>query len=500
MRGTMRFRGIKKTPKNMEKEMLATSKRLADDPSLIIPRCLDQVRKSPFARVEKDLDKVLRYKDDPERLIKLAARGDQLVRAYAAAISLSASGKLPYLTTADLPTGVVSFAMRGKVDREKLIGIQHFDDPDLRLLAYWDIAREKKMHIYSAEKGLFCSISGPKAPEEYVKEMLENLPYRTVDGSCGHNDRAAVRIHWTSANKEIRVCVDCASDVNTAHHLMARVAAPEPFDDLKVSVEHAYIGGRPECKGDFSTPPALIEKYLQGELDDAGLIAAYVQAKGEWMCSRGKIYILGQECFGQDGEAFLNALKGNELERKALQAVIAGDAPIVSGQNQAGKVIGEIWEAHGRTMLAAVSDDMTAARVMDMKELTPGQMMAEASRLVQEREVLCSLPDLTQLGPLGQLADSLARAYKVDGAQAMLRLIERSDKEHRSRAICFAFLEAVGEGPSRKWQFSNEEREYGAHLSSMAKAMVASCGEEYHQALLGLLRDSGSGETAVKAP
>ena len=44
-----RFRGIKKTPKNMEREMLATSKRLADDPSLVIPRLLEEVRKSPFA-------------------------------------------------------------------------------------------------------------------------------------------------------------------------------------------------------------------------------------------------------------------------------------------------------------------------------------------------------------------------------------------------------------------------------------------------------------------
>jgi hypothetical protein len=265
-------------------------------------------------------------------------------------------------------------------------------------------------------------------------------------------------------------------------------------------VEHTYQGGRPECQEDFSTPPSLIEEYLQGNLDDAGLISAYLQAKGDWMRSRGKIFVLGQECFGQDGEAFLNALKGSELERTALQAIIAENAPIVSGQNQAGKVIGEIWESHGKTMLSAVSDEMTATRVMGMKELTPGQMLAEASRLVQEREVLCTLPDLAQLGPLGHLADSLARAYKVDGIQAMLRLTERSDKEHRSRAICFAFLQAVGEGESRKWQFSKEEREYGMHLSSLAKVMVASCDDEYHQALLGLLRESGSGETAIRAP
>jgi len=495
-----RFRGIKKTPKNMEKEMLATSKRLADDPSQVMPRCLEEVRKDPFAKMEKRIGKVLRYKDDPEKLIKLAGKGDQLVRAYAAAISLSASGKLPYLTTADLPVGTVSYALRGKVDREKLIALQHFDDPDLRLLAYWDMAREGKMHIYSTERGLSCSFTAPKAPEDYVKEMLDNLPYRVTDGNCGHRERPGVRLRWISANKELRVCAECAGDVNTAQHLMARVAAPDPYDDLKVSVEHAYTGGRQECQGDFDTPAELVQRYLQGDLDDSGLIAAHVAAKNEWMRQRGQVYILGQECFGKDGEAFLSALKGSDMERKALQAVIVSGSPIVSEQNQSGKVISEMWGAHGKAMLTAISDATTADRVLGLKELTPGQMLSEAQRLVREREALCTLPRYEGLGKIGQLADTLAKAQKTEGASAMLRLIERTAKEHLLRAVCFAFLNAVGEGQSRKWQFSNEERDYGEHLTMHAKVMVEGCGEEYHHALLLLLRDSGSGESAVRAP
>ena len=151
-----------------------------------------------------------------------------------------------------------------------------------------------------------------------------------------------MRIRWTSADREIRVCAECASDVNTAQHLMARVAAPDPYDDLKVSVDHSYKGGRPECQGDFATPPALVKSYLQGDLDDAGPISAHISAKGDWMRSRGQVYILGEECYGKDGVTFLKALKGSELEKAALQAVLAKDVPIVSDQNQAGKVINEI--------------------------------------------------------------------------------------------------------------------------------------------------------------
>jgi hypothetical protein len=494
-----RFRGIKKTPKNMEKEMLANSQRLADDPSLVIPRLLEDVRKSPFAYLEKQLSKVQDHRDDAERLIKLAGKGDQFVRAYAAAISLAASGKLPYLTTANLPVGPVSFAMRGTVDREKLIGLQHFDDPDLRLLAYWDMAREDRLHIYSTEKRLFASVSGPKAPEEYVREMMDNLPYRTVGGDCGH-DRPAVRIKWLSANKEVRVCAECASDVNTAQHLMARVAAPDPYDDIKVIVEHRYRGVRPECQGEFPTPPALVKRYLEGELDDAGLISEHIKAKGEWMRSRGQIYILGQECYGKDGQAFLDALKGSDPEKAALRAVLALNVPIVSDQNQAGKVISELWDAHARLMLSAVSDQPTADSVLSMKDLTPGQMLAEACRMVREREALQCFPGYSQLGPIGQLADGLARSYRTGGAATMLRLVERTEKDHLRRAICYAFLEAVGESQSRKWQFSKEERESGEHLAPHAREMTRAGGEDYHLAFLKLLQESGSGESAVRAP
>jgi hypothetical protein len=390
--------------------------------------------------------------------------------------------------------------MRGKVDKEKLIGMQHFDDPDLRLLAYWDLAREGKMHIYSTEKGLFCALSGPRAPPEYVEEAMSNLPYRLTEGSCGHNERPAVLVRWRSAGREVRVCAECASDTNTAQHLMARVAAPDPFDDLTVSVEHAYTGEGPECKGQFPTPPELVRSYLEGALDDVGLIAAHIKAKGEWMRSRGQVYVLGQECFGKDGGAFLQALKGNELERTALQAVIARGVPIVSDQNQAGKVIGELWEAHGQAMLVAVADQDIATKVLSMRETTPGQMLAEARRLVQEGQVLASLPRYAELGPVGQLADSLARAHKVDGTPSMIRQVERTAKEHLLRAVCFAFLEAVGEGHSRKWQYSQEEKDYGLHLSVSAKAMLESAGEPYHQALSDLLRDCGCGEEAVRAP
>jgi len=82
----------------------------------------------------------------------------------------------------------------------------------------------------------------------------------------------------------------------------------------------------------------------------------------------------------------------------------------------------------------------------------------------------------------------------------MLRLVERTEKDHLRRASCYAVLEAVGESQSRKWQFSKEERESGEHLAPHAREMTRAGGEDYHLAFLRLLQESGSGESAVRAP
>ena len=91
----VRFRGVKATPKTLEKDLLGKASRLASDPSLLIPKCEQQCRRCGYDKLLKKMEKVAHYKDDADTLQDLATRGDQLVRAYAATISLAASGKIP---------------------------------------------------------------------------------------------------------------------------------------------------------------------------------------------------------------------------------------------------------------------------------------------------------------------------------------------------------------------------------------------------------------------
>ncbi|MFA5311929.1 MAG: hypothetical protein WC375_01265 [Methanomassiliicoccales archaeon] len=490
---------MKNTSKVLEKGLLENSNKLAADPSMVIPKCAgEECRKCRWAKIEKKLNKVQRYSDDPDKLVKLASRGDQFVRAYAATISLAAAGKIPYLSSAQLPVGEVSFAVRGTVNKEKLIGMQHFDDPDLRLLAYWDMAREKDLHIYSTDKGLFCSAEGPHAPAEYVDEMLDAIQDMKEDGSCGHQG-SCITIEWLSAKKTLRICRECAGDANTVTDLSSRIAAPDHSDDFKADAEIKLNCSQPDCerckkKADISD---ISERYRKGGMSDAAYLDEAEVRFRQGLKKAGGVFVAGNDCYGTDAGAFMAAMKGSDLERDVLSRLIASkNLFIVSDGNLSGKAITELWPEHRAAMLSFVASEDVAVKLADSKD-TPPLILAEARRLELTKNVDKSLPTYQKLGEIGKAADSLARTFKTEGKDAMLRAMERfKGRDHRVKSICYAFSRAAGE-TSKAWQFTKQEADFGEYLEQFAKAMLENVGPEYDEALENILAASGSNETVA---
>lgn len=503
-----RFRGAKATPKKLEKELLQRSIELAKNPSTLIPVCVQKCRKCDFDKILKKMEKVQTFSDDPDRLQVLAMRGDHLVRAYAATISLAAAGKIPFLASTKLPYGEISYAVRGKVEKEKLIGVQHFDDPDLRLLAYWDIAKKRDIHLYSTEKRLICS-SEPKAPAEYVEEMIKDAPYRLdKGGSCGHDEtRTQLVVEWMSAGVDVRVCSECLKDTNLVESLASRIAAREPTDDFKVGVEHDfdYVTGEEECiiESDHQISSSLANEYLSGEIDDLTLVERYLEEKLAAIRSSGKsVFIVGDQCFGQDKEAFLTRIRGSEVEKRALsELLMEKDITIVSDSDVAGRIIAMLWPEHGDRMLSYVAEerDIDIAK-NSIKDASPSALLKEANRVHMNREIHSSLPSFSRLGEVGELADSLTRTFKIEGKESTLRAIEKvRSRGHRMRAVNYAFISALGEADSKGWQYTSEEKDFGSYLSLFATRLLESEGEEYYDSLKVLVDASGAVEEVTKA-
>lgn len=494
-----RMSGVKNTPKVLEKELLDNAKKMVGDPSILIPKCAGgECRKCRFAKIEKKIAKVKRYEDDQEKLVKLASKGDQFVRAYAATISLAAAGKVPFLSSAQLPSGEVSFAVRGTVDKEKLIGLQHFNDPDLRLLAYWDMARKYDLHIYSTEKGLFCSAEGAKAPAEYVKEMFGSIDYKLNSGSCGHEGTSCLNINWRSAAQDIRVCKSCAGENNLVIDLSARIAAPDHSDDFDVTAKIQFKCIRSEC-GKCKTKDSFADlalRYKKGEMSDKLFLAEAESLHRQNLRRQGGVFVAGDDCFGDDRKAFLDAVKGSDLEREVLSKFLnSNNIFVVADSNQAGKMITELWNENKKELLAQAASEDIVAQLKDREDLAPPLLLAEARRMDLAKSVDSALPIYKKLGELGKLADSLARAYKTEGKDALMRIAEKvKGKDHRNRSICYAFMRAAGE-PSRSWQFSKQEADFGEYLEQFAKEMLNSNGKEYNDGLHNIITASGANET-----
>jgi hypothetical protein len=499
-----RFRGAKATPKSLEKDLLDKSKKLAEDPGILMPKCTRECGRCALKKSLVKMQKVSQRRYDPKKLEFSMKWGDQLVRAYAATISLHLAGKVPYLAATRTPMGEVSFAVRGKVDKNMLIGVQHYDHPELRLLALWSVAEKRGLHIYSTESGAVCSPDGPKPPAEYVDEVLSLLPYDIDDsGCCPHGrDAPGLKVRWKGAGTELSICPACAGEVNTVHVLASRVAARDPTDDFEVEVltDLKCTSDCPDCrvKDASRLPKDLLKRYLKGEMGDAVLLKEEDKARTEAVKDLGQeVYMIGGQCFGSDRKKFLETLRGSDAEKEAISKLISSNRmSVLSRTDQAANLISDLWAEHKDELLAAVASPEVVKKVLaERSELTPAQTVVEAKREEGYKAIEAALPSFGKLGPVGLYADRLGRTFKTEGKEAALRQVEKTKgSDHKLRSVSFAFISALGEGQTKSWQFTREEMDFGAYLAPFAKRVLDESGDAYADALKVLLEASGSNE------
>ncbi len=505
MRRRARFRGVKKTPKTLEKDILDRSRRLAEDPELLMPECARSCRRCSIRSSVEKMHKVASKKDDPKKLDFAMNWGDQLVRAYAATISLAEAGKVPYLAAGRTPMGDVSYAVRGKVEKDKLIGVQNFDHPELRLMAFWKIAERERLHLYSMEDHVFCSPDGPRPPAQYVEEAISLLPYDLDDeGRCPHPDAVErLRVRWKSADIALEVCPDCAADVNTIHVLASRIAAADPTDDFEIEVPFELRGEGCDLAQESKLSADLAARYRRGELTDADLLREHAAERLRRIRDSGKeVYIIGETCLGSDRSAFLARLRGGEAEIEAVSGFLAKHPmAVVTRSDQAANLLADLWPEHSDELLAQVASPETLERLAkEGRQLSPAQAVAEAKRAETSKGITAQLPAYGKLGPVAAHADRLARVQLTEGRAAVARQVERSrGGSHVLRSISYAFLVAAGEASSMSWQFSREEMDFGSYLAPFVQKLISSTGDDYHEALLLLMEASGSGERPSRA-
>jgi len=517
--------GARTASKVQEKELISKAKKIRKNPDLVIPRC-EHEGKCPLDRVRRQVARAQSVADDEKKLGKLAKSGNQLARAYAATLLIAISEKAPYLAVLRTPYGEIAYAIRGSVKREKLAGVQNYDKPKWRLLSVLDLATKKGLHIYSTKKGLVCKGREAAPPESFVKEMMSVLRYDLRrDGNvyaCEHitkkevtdktsNQDPFILIFWSSADKEIAVCEKCATKKSSiVTNINQHMAVPKPEHEFEIDVITPLkcMKDCGECEVDRHIPveDEVREAYIIGNVSDSKLIRKHVEDFNESLKKvEKKIFVLDEDCHGTDKDSFIDALKPTGLEKRALKIILDKvEEPVVVTKATPNKVLSMYWEEFGKEALKAIlGEEETAEKLFskgDLSKSSPSHILKEASVLTKERDIISALPEYAYLPPIAKFADGIARIYMTQGRDDALRAIERyKGGDTRIKSVAYAFLLALKQGASKKWQYTKTEIDFANFLREPALQLLKSEPGKYHENLQGLLSATGSTKKLQKS-
>lgn len=489
--------------KSMEKRLVENAVYLQDNPYVILPDYDDNYSKKYFEKIRRTIEKVHRFRDDARKLEKLSNKKG-LDGALAGTLLIAHSKKAPYLAVAKFPFGNITYAQRGKADREKLIAVQHFDDPLLRLLGVKDIAMKRRLHIYSWENGFTSTGKIPKPPSDFIKFVIKKIGL-TQNGSiltCKDIDKKIVetkqfidknylRIEWKSANLIIGICQNCAKSENTLFAITKYLLENDISEDFEINV----IGHVVKKSNKGSTQETkYINEYLSGALSDIDFIKKNIEdRKSSIADSEEKMFILNGKSYGSDVDSFIKALNPNKYEKMGLEFILnLIDEPVILNDVTSNKVLEIYWKKHGLDAIKSIIEDEKVAENFFSLPDTPSEILEAISKYKDRNEILENLPDYRNLPALAEFVDHIAKTYRVYGKNKVLSELKKVPNTSKAKSISYAFLLAFEKGKDEKWKYSDIEIEYGQFLKEYAKKLLEADNKNYHQALQDLLTACGS--------
>jgi hypothetical protein len=493
-------------PKSQEKYLIDNAKKLQKNPYQILPTCTNDSKKY-FQKLHRQLTKIQQFYNNEEKLEKLSNKKG-LDGALAGTLLLAISEKAPYLAALTFPTGDITYALRGKADKEKLIAVQHFDDPVFRLRGIKDVVFKKKLHVYSWDNGYVCTGKEANPPVEFIEFIKNKIGFITTKDviSCPHIPPETVQkkeyvplnyllIEWKSAHLHIALCENCTkSTKNTIFAISKFMLQRNLSEDFSIEVV-TPIGKHSDVSVTQKTPH--LQKYLSGDLTDYELIKQIARSQEEHVKHRDeKIFVLDGVSYGTDISRFIDALHPNTYEKAALEFILQKtQEPLILSRITPNKLLERYWEQYGGDFLESLLNDKPTAESLFHLDDTPSNIVMFAFEYVQRRKILSQLPNFVSLPSLALFVDTVARAYRVFGEAKALAEVKKHPDTPKGKTLAYAFLLSFGKAAEMKWKFSKDEVDYGEFLQNQVQKLLVCKPEEYRDLLQELLISSGSSET-----
>jgi hypothetical protein len=501
-----------------EHDLTARAKVLRESVDPLLPKRTRDCPPERFEKLRAELEEIREARDDERRLDRLSRWGDPIARSYAGLLKFYLEPKGLTVSTLPLPDGAASYGMLARSSREAELAVQQSDDPARLLLGYMDWAR-KGFHFFATRRALWCTGREPTPPDEFRAERIADLPYRLIEDPALHRflcvhlkdgePRPYLEVGWPDGRTVFRACRRCVKgDRHLLGSLSDGAAVPDPTGEFPVRAEwNVRCQGGPECVHAHlpELPRGLRHQYEIGRLSDGGLLDAYAdELKPRIQGTRRPTLVAGGVCHGSQVDAFVNALSGTSLERRAVKAAVEG----VSGYFEvdeavASRALERLWPEHAEEIVRTIVDDPAEARrwIAEAKG-APGrvaEILKRAQRQSDEQHVLGELPRYRSLAREAAWVDRIAREYRTHGDGAAERAIVQSlPGEGKERGLAFGLLTALGRANAHAWQFSKTEQEFGSSLADRARSTLAAPAERYHDALDALLQAAGVADWGVR--
>ena len=484
----MKRKGFAKTaPKSLEKRIIDNALLIKNDFSIILPGPLDDASRKVVKSLEKKLKKVWMVKDDAQRLEKLS-RKKGVEGALAAILILANDKKAPYLAQVRIGGKNISYAVRGKAEREKLISLQHFDDPVLRLLFYRDIAFKKKLAFYSWNNKLVCSSASSDIPEEFLEFLSKHLGLQREKNvlRCSHLvDEDKERMFIEIKNIRVEICRDCLSDKNTFMEISKYFIDPNLKKKIKVGIVSPLL--------EYNLDTNFTQEYLEGRISDFGFFEKNLKKWKNDLTSREVFLIYWKGKVFKDTDVFLEQVGGDEIEKKGLKILFSLlNEPVFLDDASPNAILKIYWKKFGEKILVELSGDGKLSAAVFNPGEPPIKQLREIAEIMEKSNKISRYPVVENVSPIARFVDDIVKEYILHGKDRILTKLSKVPQNTRERSIAYAFLLALGKGEERKWQYRKEEIEFGEFLKEYAGKLLEAKPENYLKRLKELLAAAGA--------
>ena len=426
--------------KQMEERIKKIAREIRENPNKVIPDCNGECSKCYFKKLRKKIRRL-----GNEKFLRKVSKKRNFVSAVALTIMLSEQ-KIPYVAFIKAGDENIYYAKRGKVKDEILAGLQNWDRANIRMLAYEEIAKNKKLFLFSLPDRLICSRD---APEEFIDFILKKF------GCSGEG----ILIKW--GEREMVVC----NDFNSLKKIKEYFYYPQFEKEIEIKIGFNFINCKNKCKDCYIKDAFIIDKdkYLAEDISDKEFIEI---SKKEILAriEEKKVFIIGNDCYGDNSEVFIERISPKDWEKEEIEEILRKEKK------------------------AIILSSPSSAKMLEKYGIS-SKILKEKYEMREKEKIIQSLPKI-EMREIASFIDRIARSYKLYGKEGLLKEIRVGKMNVKEKAISYAFLFSL-DIKSEEWKYNKMEKEFGMHLSKFAKKLIDAEGENYKKVLEEFVMEVG---------